>query len=30
MSFPIIRCSVAVFAQQVEVSTAPVAGSSRW
>jgi hypothetical protein len=30
MSFSIMRCSVAVFEQQVDVSTAPVAGLSRW
>ena len=30
MSFSIMRCSVAVFEQQVEVSTAPVAAFSRW
>ena len=30
ISFPIMACSVAVFWQQVEVSTAPVAGFSRW
>jgi hypothetical protein len=29
MSFSIMRCSVAVFEQQVEVSTAPVS-DSRW
>jgi hypothetical protein len=30
MSFCIIRCSAAVFWQHVEVSTAPVVGTSRW
>ena len=30
MSFSIMRCSVAVLAQHVEVSTAPLVGSSRW
>ena len=30
ISFSIIACSVAVLAQQVEVSTAPVVGFSRW
>ena len=30
ISFSIIRCSVAVFWQQVDVSTAPVDGFSRW
>ena len=29
-SLPIIRCSVAVFEQHVDVVTAPLAGSSRW
>ena len=29
ISFSIIRCSLAVFAQHVDVSTAPVA-DSRW
>ncbi len=30
ISFSIMRCSLAVLEQQVEVSTAPVAGLSRW
>ena len=30
ISLAIMRCSLAVFSQQVEVSTAPVVGLRRW